>query len=550
MWTLTSTVRELRDETTRALYWFGRISPKDLFDLTLESLTINDYYVPERMLAASYGVSMSNQQLSPDFVAAFGPFLQGLSSRLFGADASAPTNHWLARLYVRGTFDFARVHCAELLPQPTPSAFAPGPEIEPLQPDDDRSDEVSHTLQMDFANYTVGSLFEDRANYDNEHAGHKAALSHVRGMVRALGWNEASFGRVEEDIASSAWSARHDRAPAERYGKKYGWIGFHTYAGVRENVTSIAIDREQLSEVDIDPSFPDPPSPDDAIVLPWLSPELASDEEWITSASIASLPEEFFYRQKIGLHDGPWVAVHSSLQLTDKLLGRIAFGILSAVAVDVTRVQTLITVLVNASRPGGRLTDVLTDNYTFAGEIPWSRAFAPESVSDDAEPLYRLKASVRGEKPLMLEILAHRYGWESYHSDVNDAGTMLIPSKAFSRRQALRGQPQTFDQVQADGRKASISLAAPAGMKGESLFLREDLLARYLAGRTMVWFAFGERRLYGAPDSPPDWYSDHIRQGTNSWRVVRDASEVAPGILLSKRTAARKPKTSRTGRSQ
>jgi hypothetical protein len=403
---------------------------------------------------------------------------------------------------------------------------------------------------MDFANYTVGSLFEDRANYDDEHAGHQAALSHVRGVVRALGWNEASFARIEEDITSSAWSARHDRAPAERYGKKYGWIGFHTYAGMRENATSNAIDRERLSEVDIDPSFPDRPSPDDGIVLTWLSPELVSDEEWIASASAASLPEEFFYRQKIGLHDGPWVAVHSSLQVTDKLLARTAFGILSAVAVNKARVQTLTTVLRNADRPGGRLTDVPTDHYTFAGEIPWSSAFASETASDDAEPLYQIKASVRDEKSFVLEMLVHRYGWDSYHSDTNDAGTMLVPSKAFSRRHALRALPQTFDQIQPDGRKASISLAAPAGMKGEILFVREDLLAPYLAGRTLVWFAFGERRLYDASASPPAWYSDHVRRGTNSWRVVRDAAEVAPALLVSKPTAARKPNGPRGRRSR
>jgi len=53
MWNLTSTLQELRDQATRALYWFGRGDPGALFDLNIRALTINDLYVPERLLAAS-----------------------------------------------------------------------------------------------------------------------------------------------------------------------------------------------------------------------------------------------------------------------------------------------------------------------------------------------------------------------------------------------------------------------------------------------------------------------------------------------------------------
>ncbi len=49
---------ELRDQATRTLYWFGRMNPEALFELTVDSLLVNDPYVCERMLAASYGVAM------------------------------------------------------------------------------------------------------------------------------------------------------------------------------------------------------------------------------------------------------------------------------------------------------------------------------------------------------------------------------------------------------------------------------------------------------------------------------------------------------------
>lgn len=59
LWTLSTTVRELRDRSTRALYWFGRRDPVGLLRLTLHALKINDPYISERALAASYGISMA-----------------------------------------------------------------------------------------------------------------------------------------------------------------------------------------------------------------------------------------------------------------------------------------------------------------------------------------------------------------------------------------------------------------------------------------------------------------------------------------------------------
>ena len=59
MWVLTSTKRPLRDKATRALYWYGRRFPQDFFDLVIKSLSIDDPYVSERMLAAAYGTAMA-----------------------------------------------------------------------------------------------------------------------------------------------------------------------------------------------------------------------------------------------------------------------------------------------------------------------------------------------------------------------------------------------------------------------------------------------------------------------------------------------------------
>ena len=123
VWTFTSTVRRLRDQATWALDWFGRVDPEGLFALTIDSLRVNDAHVGERMLAAAYGVLMSHQQLDAGFAALLGPFLEQLAS-LVGQSATAPTHHYLVRLYARGIVAFAAKFSPATLPASLRGAWA------------------------------------------------------------------------------------------------------------------------------------------------------------------------------------------------------------------------------------------------------------------------------------------------------------------------------------------------------------------------------------------------------------------------------------------
>src|SRR5262249_53065107 len=72
------------DQATRPLYWFGRGDSAALFDLTLDALAINDPYVSERLLAASYGIVMAHQLPELEFARVLHTFLTGLRSALTG----------------------------------------------------------------------------------------------------------------------------------------------------------------------------------------------------------------------------------------------------------------------------------------------------------------------------------------------------------------------------------------------------------------------------------------------------------------------------------
>lgn len=532
MWTLTSTVRRLRDQATRALYWFGRANPEGLFELTIDSLVVNDAYVGERMLAASYGVVMAHQLGDADFAAPLKLFLHRLAEALVGASATAPTLHYLARLYVRGIVAFATKFYMSTLPNVLsgPWAFASPAPIQILTDGDVGADEAGRTLHMDFKNYTLGRLFDDRGNYDMDHAGHRAAVAYVRGVVWALGWRQTTLGTIDNRITEGAYGyGSRNRPRAERYGKKYGWIGFFTYAGLLEEREQFPRKNYSFSDVDIDPSFPEKPLTDGNILVPdaWLLPSIKDDESWMRKGN-TSMPLSLFRREMINEHRGPWLAAHGFIKVTDRILGREVWAFISAFITEDASAPLLCSALKDGIRPR-KARDLPSDYYIFAGEIPWHPNFASIDVDEDA---YREKVTVDTNR-VNIEVLAHEYAWESYHSQLNRAGSVPVPSRLFSTRFDLRSGPQSFDQFLPDGTRAAITLGGVDGLDGNILYIREDLLRQYVGERAIVWFAFGERELQPYPPSPPNWLVEVQRQQANEWRDVLTDADFKQGSKQS-----------------
>ncbi|MEM7201824.1 MAG: hypothetical protein AAF628_16275 [Planctomycetota bacterium] len=537
MWTLTSTVRRLRDQATRALYWYGLGEPKALFDLALDALAVNDPYVSERALAASYGVAMAHQRPNGEFARSLGSFLGALRDAATGTSATYPTSHWLARLCCRGIVTLALKYHPAAVPEELKSEgilpLSPGPRVDPIEKDDPRAREVDRTIGMDFGNYTLGRLFDDRGNYDDSHAGHQAATAHVRGTVWALGWRAAELGAVDERVAS--YRGRMERAYTERYGKKYGWIGFHTYAGILEDEKRLPSDG-RLSDIHIDPSFPEPPPPVPLTVPAWARPTPRDDRRWVRHG-IVKVPDEMLCCPKIGEHPGPWIAVAGDFDTKRQTPGRRVFGLLTCLLVPARRARRLAELL-GREQPGNRwLPEPPSDYYTFAGEIPWHPDFATSPDEDGDASLYRGAVEPERGAPIPVEILAHRYAWEGYHSEMNDAGGVLVPSRPFSESFDLRSAARPFDQLLPDGTMAALSFAAPEGFEGHVLYLREDLVRRYARRQRLIWFMWGERQLFPFRHDWPDWLVSARRSGADTWRVVRRGEELSRAFARRSRSS-------------
>jgi hypothetical protein len=541
MWTLSSTVRELRDQATNALYWFGRGDPRALFELTLDALSLNDTSVLERMLASSYGVAMAHQLPCPDdYARILKSFLVGLRDRLVGPSASHPTDHWLARLYVQGTVALAQNYHPSSVPEGITIGgivpFAAGPVIAPIVKGDQRAAEADNTLNIDFANYTLGRLFGDRNNYDMGHREHQAAVDHVRGVVWDLGWRRAGLGAVDRSLDNHL--SRHDRPKTERYGKKYGWIGYYTYAGILNDRQKLSVER--LSDVDIDPSFPEPPRAAPFEVPKWALPTPRDERRWIRQG-VVSVPDHLLYRSAIDSHTGPWIAVYGHLTADEQTPGRRVYGLLTALLVAPRDSDRLVSALASGIHPRScRLPDPPEDHYTFAGEIPWHSEFARITRGSRAEDPYRQFVRLTQLVKIEVEELAHWYGWESYHSALNKAGGALVPSLAFSSHFDLRGLPQSFDQALSDGSLAACSLSGPPEFGGELLYLREDLLHRYADGRRLIWHVCGEREIRPYPQQPPDWLVRAQRSEADGWRKTVRAEELS-SLFASRRRRKHSP---------
>ena len=596
IWTLTSTVRDLRDAATAALYWYGRDDAAGLFALALDALAVNDSYVGERAAAAAYGVATAHQLHDREFGNHLARFLDKVLSVVGGDAPTAPTFHRLTRYYIAGTVEFARTHYPDSVPSAAVDGieFAPGALPEALRGEDERREEVDRTIHLDFGNYTLGRLFEGRNNYDYEHEGHLDATDRVLGVVFNLGWRQDRFESVDSSIARGSRDSGPGRV--DRYGKKYGWIGFYLVSGMLNDRG----ERVYWLEVDIDPTFPLPSTPLPLDVATWARPTPKDDRRWLKNG-VVTIPDDLMRCDTLDGAAGPWILVHAEVDTKDTQTGRSGYGLFNTVAIDEDCLDGLMQWWSTIEHPGRDLIDLPRAHYLFAGEIPWhprmvtsgddiagagTRISARQQPDDDwvdphdAEDPYvdairfydndsteavmdgplkggsdfdpaddertetdwleaareRWRYEQRPHKRLVFESLAHSYAWEGHNSSENQEFA-YVPSQRLSKKLGLRAVPAGFDQTDSDGRPAAKSFSAPAGFEGHLLYIREDLLEVFAGGRAMVTFGFGERQIHmDWPGDIPDRIRNVYRDHDNLWRTHRIVSAPVEAVLPSEAT--------------
>jgi hypothetical protein len=392
IWLLTSTDHELRDVATRALYWFGRGDPAALFKETLRSLEINDPYVPERMLAASYGVAMARHVDIGDHAfesTALPDYARNLYNSLFAKGAPFGTTHILLREFATRTIELAVLH--------NPNLFT-NEQIERSKPpfsdgglrdwglcEKLKERRLGHDspFRMDFENYTLGRLVPGRGNYDYKHKEYQKVRGQVLWRVEQLGWSSELFSEIDSSIASGQhWSrTASDKHKTDRYGKKYSWIAYFEMSGLLHDQGVLEDWRERTSSVDIDPSFPERVTKGHIVESDILGAPEMEMKEWIKNGP---LPNIFPYlrMERVLEKEGPWIALDGFITQQDEKRGRRSFCFIRSFLVSNRDTTSFTEHLVRQDLGGRWLPEKPKVIYTFAGEIPWCDCFHKNGLTE------------------------------------------------------------------------------------------------------------------------------------------------------------------------
>lgn len=550
---LTTVVRRDRDLATKALVLIGERFPDVLFAHTLVALDFNDPYVPERMLAAAYGTTLSlvDSDKVPYFKNHLGSLALMLYRQIFAPRAKYGTHHTLMRDYALGIIEVAqRAGCVKLPKTSARHLSNPFPSIRSSfagrgNPDAAVTEAIGHAIQMDFGNYTIGSLIPKRANYDHKHPEYVRVRSMIERRMFDLGYREKLFKDVEHDLGRNSWNSK-DEHKVDRYGKKYSWIAYFEMWGERDALRKLPEWRQNNRTPDcgVDPTFPKRP-PDWSPPMPDLfGKPRASTEEWVASGytpdwrSLLVVPEINGYR-------GDWVLVEGYVNGDDHTHDRQLWGFLRGTFVRRKDVETLRRKYDGTAFQGNdRIPEPASEHYVYGAEPSHrsrygqllyqangryrrqtQRAF--DEYVEDPGPLQRrsftikiaslAKAGIELDKELDEEILhefdvplrrlvpgvrlelpSMNFAWESYHSVHNTFSGFSLPAPSLIQRLGLFCRDREIDFFDTAKQPATLYRESGNGWKGDRhslLYVRADLLRQYLAEtrQVLVWFNWGER---------------------------------------------------------
>lgn len=547
---LTTVVRSDRDLATKALVLIGERFPEVLFTHVVTSLEFNDPYVPERMLAAAYGTTLSlvDSEAAPTFRPLLAKLAKALYRKMFAIRARYATHHVLMRDYALGIIQIAQRVTRTVLPNSadinlvapfpnTPSMFASDG-----TPDPAVKEAIGHVIHMDFGNYTMGRLIPFRANYDHKNPAYVEVRSKIERRMFDLGYRAERFNQVDSEIGNRSWNAR-EPDKVDRYGKKYSWIAYFEMWGEREAARMLPDWRlgERTSDCGVDPSFPKRP-PDWRPPIPDLfgNPDVAT-EAWVESGFTPNW-HPLLVVPEINGHPGEWVLVDGFIRGADESHDRELFAFLRGVFVTRRDVRSFRAKFLAVDYPGNStIPEGASEHYLYAGEagrrqnyarrlyrrngrycrqlamafdrfVPvYSKAKAPptcvkaSSASGGGQQtdipfleLFGATPKMRRIPGIRLEIPCVHFAWESYHSSHNDFSGFDLPAPSLIQRLGLASKNREIDFYDSMGKPGTLYREAGDGWHGDRhslLYVRADLLRRYLTDtrQVLVWCNWGER---------------------------------------------------------
>lgn len=570
MWFLTSVSRPQRDKATEAIIKLGFLYSDLLFKLTLYSLTINDPYVPERMVSASYGIAMNKWKGGrKKFKEPFISFAKELVQEMFLPTSKYSTHNAITRDSAIGCIEIARridkrcISNQHIKYLKAPYSQIKSPFKNPKRISKEKVEAVNSALSMDFRNYTVGRLVPGRGNYQDNHKDYQQVLKQIKGRMYDLGYRYEEFKEIDREIPQYQRVDRSDSpTKIDRYGKKYSWIAYYEMYGYREANGLLDEDRgrNRLSDISFDPSLPVSPKPGTLRLPNLFKRKFKGYADWLQNGPIPNY-RNILVRDKIRGEYGPWVLLDGFVQQSNQKDDREIFTFLRGLLIEEKNIAELKQKYFSREYPGNSsIPEPPQDYYAFAGETPWSRRhgaylrYANGRARRDLQKAFgnsefvlykrpskdlqsievkienntitlipgRSQAGRWVEKPgVPIEIPVLTFSWENYHSIVNDYCGFDFPAPAISSYLELGFRNQSIELFDKFGKRATLFLRfgdPDSYHTTHLLYLRKDLLEKYLrhTTQTIIWAVWGERdtdyKVYeqrNAAAEQHDIYKDH-----------------------------------------
>jgi len=521
-WLLTSTSIELRDKASEALFYFGLRYPATLFEITSNKLSVNDPYVIERMLGVSYGVvgTLIPNERENEAIADFSNMLY---KRVFSDEADVQLVHLFSREYASQTIQITHKHLCSAITttQALRSSYPFSSMVSLAWGKMDVKDLASgeSPFRMDFENYTIGRLIQDRGNYDFDHPDYQDARAKILWRVHDLGWSGSKFKDIESKVGSSRYYSRGERAKVERYGKKYSWIAYYELAGELDCLGKLEKWHKRF-DADIDPFFPEPIKESTKASPRFLGNNTESTSEWISTSEIPCI-EKLTTKDKDPEQAISWVLLKGTTTEESKRLDRnfyCSMRMFFTTKQNEKKLKDYLSEDKQMSWPEQQQT-----TYVYSGEIYENalneldeEQFIEITVGSESKEIETPEIKFEGgsfiigqstkrivEQPVYDEVLIKYpligYYWERRGGELVNTNSNLL-SPWLLETLSLEFNPVTRIYLDKEGQEAvkQIKEIGEESSNNEELFyLREDLFEELLKQTELVagYNIYGERRI-------------------------------------------------------
>lgn len=328
MWLLTTNCHRLRFLATKALFLYAKKQPNEFVGLLKKSISINDLYVPERMLAVAYGFVLVNRtpQINDNCKTIILDIANIVWKAIFTSKPILNSPHINIRHYSQRLIELVSNIFPEDFDKEIRSIYLPCGVTKTDIDKWEKAKGCSGPMRMDFSNYTIGTLIPNGHSYSDPELKQKVR-GYIMKRVSELGWSENRFEEVDNHINSfSDYSRHNDSDKIDRFGKKYSWIAYYEVAGILHDNSLIddEYDKWRPAGIDIDPSFPINQEIEDNDFLDILCKDLTM-EEWLNAEFDFPVEKKLYVSNGSYTTPHEFICIYGYMTIEDKSLDRSRF---------------------------------------------------------------------------------------------------------------------------------------------------------------------------------------------------------------------------------